>query len=76
VQGQIRDGGSANRHAHPVPASFNEVQPVRATQPAARFFAATSDCTVDTGWLTMPDGVRLAVDYYRRLPRTPHETFR
>lgn len=40
-----------------------------------RYFPATYDFRVKPGWLTMSDGVRLAVDYYRPVSRVPGETF-
>ena len=42
---------------------------------AARSFDATYAFAVESGWLTMPDGVRLAVDFYRPVARTPDEKF-
>src|SRR3954462_7397922 len=49
-----------------------------ATPTPARAQAASAtlyDYHIERGWLRMPDGVRLAVTYWRPRPRTPGERF-
>ncbi len=43
---------------------------------AAEFdFPATYEFTLEHGWLTMKDGIRLAADYYKPVPKTKDEKF-
>jgi hypothetical protein len=48
---------------------------VQAPLSTTRYFDPTYDFVVETGWLTMADGVRLAVDYCRPTQRSADETF-
>jgi putative CocE/NonD family hydrolase len=48
---------------------------IQTPEPAPRYFEATYDFRLEHDWLTMPDGVRLAVDYYRPIGHDPNERF-
>jgi uncharacterized protein len=54
-----------------VPLSVPSLAPLVASLPAPAPYAFR----VERGWLTMPDGVRLAVTYYRPVPKTAGERF-
>ncbi|MDQ3825163.1 MAG: CocE/NonD family hydrolase [Actinomycetota bacterium] len=41
----------------------------------ARFFEPTYDFALERGWLPMPDGVRLSVEYYRPVAKAAGEAF-
>ncbi len=43
--------------------------------PASTGIVSTYDFTTERGWLTMPDGVRLSVTYYRPTPKMDGEKF-
>jgi putative CocE/NonD family hydrolase len=68
----VKAGARATVGPPAVPGRLREARVAIATLPPV---APLYDFRIERGWLRMPDGVQLAVTYFRPVPRSPNEKF-